>query len=149
MAVRYTDEQRAAAVATAVEHGVTAAAHAHSIPKGTISKWCKAAGVATVSSERNKAAVEAARLHWEQRRQQLADRMGDVIDKALDRVEHELVDRENGSPSKAQTAAVTLAILADKAQLLTGGATSRSEELTGQREGVLADARRRGLAVAV
>jgi hypothetical protein len=54
--------------------------------------------------------------------------MGDAAELALETAVEAL---EDGKIRDAQSAAVTMAILVDKAQLLSGGATSRSEHLSG------------------
>lgn len=123
-AVRYTDQQRTDATALATEVGVSEAARRVGVDKATISRWCKAAGVATLHTESTAAAVDAKRLAWEERRTDLAHEQGRIAAKALELTE-QCLDRRKFSDARA--AATTMAILTDKAQLLTGAATSRSE----------------------
>jgi hypothetical protein len=65
-----------------------------------------------------------ARLRWEQRRCDLANEIGLKAAQALDKVGEAL---EQGKLRDAQAGATTLGILIDKAQLLSGGSTGRSE----------------------
>lgn len=52
----------------------------------------------------------------------MADRIGEAAEKALDLV---VLSLEGGAARNAQSAAITLGTLIDKAQLLSGAATSR------------------------
>ena len=124
----YTAQQKAEALELYRTDGPTAVEHDLGIPKGTATRWAQAAGVTTVSTENTRVRVEAARVKWEERRVALAHESGSVADLALS------VARQNlaaGKARDAQSAATTYAILVDKAQLLTGAATSRTETITG------------------
>lgn len=134
---RYTEDEKAEALALYATDGPTAVQAQLGIPKQTVQQWASDAGVRTVRNEHTAAATEAARLDWQERRIALAHRMGAVAEKAL-AVAEEMLDAR--TPSKAKDAATTMAILADKAQLLTGGATSRQFS-HGVQEAVIADAR--------
>jgi hypothetical protein len=117
-------ERRARAIELAKHHGVTEAANRTGLDKSTISRWCTSAGISTVGNEQTRNATLAAAQAWETRRQELAHDIGRVAQKALRKAEN-AVDGEQASDSRAY--ATTMAILIDKAQLLTGGATTRSE----------------------
>lgn len=147
-------ELREAAIETARQQGVTAAAKAHGVGKGTISRWCSEQGVATVPNEQTAAMVEAARLKREAARETLK---GKLLDKALDmlgRMDEEHKDYrgkdadavywDKAPASACQQFATAAAILIDKSQLLDGQATHR-HDLTGKRGEVLADAHDAGL----
>ncbi len=131
---------RKAATAFAAEHGIGAAARKFGVSGGTVSKWCKADGVESLSTGKRAEAAEAAHVAWDERKTTMAHRMGGVAELALDKARAEL---EDGTPSRAKDCATTMAILVDKAQLLTGGQTARHGlEKRGE---VLHDARDAGL----
>ena len=73
---------------------------------------------------KTRAATEAARLRWEERRLELAHRVGEQAEEALRRTAKEI---KSGKAADAKNMATTLAILIDKAQLLTGSTTNRHE----------------------
>jgi transposase-like protein len=142
----YSDEERQAALDLYETDGPTAVERQLGIHKGTVTKWAKATGVETRCLETKRKSVAASRLHWEQRRADMAHQIGDVAALALERVEQalegpdidvELMIRERGpkgemvdripNPNDAKNLATTMAILVDKAQLLTGGVTGRTD----------------------
>lgn len=112
--------RRAEALEVAQTAGITAAARHIGVNPSTVSRWCHAAGIATDCNE----LAQAARLTWEKRRIDLAHEIGEAAQEALARTRGALAAHEAGD---ARAYATTMAILADKAQLLTGGATARSE----------------------
>lgn len=118
--MRYTPAQRDEAVNLAADAGLSEASRRLQISKGSLSRWCAEAGVELFQPKR----VQVAALRWEERRLDLAHEAGRVAAKALAATESYLAESR---PREAQQAATTMAILADKAQLLTGAATSRSE----------------------
>ena len=120
----YDETFRQQAVDLAVTEGTNEAARQLGIGQATVSRWVRAAGLGTFHSERTAAATEARRLEWEQRRVELAHEQGRVAAKALAKAEAAMDDDTAG---KAKDYALTMAILVDKAQLLTGAATSRTE----------------------
>jgi transposase-like protein len=123
----YTPEQRTQALELYRTDGPTTVEEQLGIPKQTVDNWAKRAGVRTVRNEKTAEAVEAARLTWEQRRLGLAHESGSVAQLALAKARENLAD---GRARDAQAAATTYAILVDKAQLLTGAATSRHETVS-------------------
>lgn len=144
----YTDEDKAAALALYAEQGPTEVERQMGIPKATVASWAKRTGTRTVCIEKARARVEAAHLAWEERRLDMADRIGTAAELALVQCENALAGIA-GSPSMrdAKDAATTMAILIDKAQLLTGAATSRQEQHVHQatRDAVIEEARARAL----
>lgn len=145
----YTDDEKAAALALYAEQGPTAVTDAMGIPKATVASWAKRTGTRTVCVEKARARVEAAHLAWEKRRLEMADRIGHAAELALVQCENAIAGDGERSPSMrdAKDAATTMAILIDKAQLLTGAATSRQEQHVHQatRDAVIEEARERAL----
>lgn len=90
----YTDEQKTAALAVYVEHGPAEAERQTSIPRRTISSWARRTGVQTEAPEKTKAAVEAAALTIEQRKQALAGRLLTEAAALLDQLHAPTVHRE-------------------------------------------------------
>jgi transposase-like protein len=122
----YPPDLRARALALYADRGGAEAARQTGIPNGTIRSWAHRDGIAAVASQKTRAATEASRLRWEERRLELAHRVGEQAEEALDRVEMEI---KSGKAADAKNMATTLAILVDKAQLLTGGSTNRREHI--------------------
>lgn len=122
-APRYDAALKAEVVALAVEVGPAEAARQHAIKPTTVRSWCSRAGVATVASETTRAATEMRMAKWEERRTAMVHEIGDIASMALARVRTEL--GEDGKLRDAKDAATTMAILVDKAQLLSGGQTAR------------------------
>lgn len=135
----YPPELRDAAIRTAAQEGVTAAAKAHGVGKATISRWCSEAGIGTVPNEQTQAATDAAALKRAALREQIGT---ELLVKALDmltRMDEEHKDYRgkdadevfwDKAPSGAcQQYATAAAILIDKSQLLSGEATSRGEHV--------------------
>ena len=142
---KYSPAQKAEAVALAAEHGI---AHAHretEIPKQTLSRWASDAGIDAGRTAREKTAraVEARVAAGEERRTTMVHEMGAVAHMALARVEH-CLEGESPDGRGAKDFALTMAILVDKAQLLSGGATNRYGT-DADRERALSEARERGL----
>lgn len=97
------------------------------VPRSTLSAWAQAAGVQVAGAEQTAAATNGARIRWAHRRAEIADRMGDLIVGLLDGIE------TTEAPRDKKDLAVTAAVLVEKAQLVSGGATSRGEVLDEQR----------------
>jgi hypothetical protein len=141
----YTADEKAAALAAYLADGAAEASRATGIPRGTIVAWASHNGDATVRNEQQLDAVACSQLAWEKRRVDLAVEIGAVAELALQRCHQSLTgdgllikaidakgqpyDRIPG-PADAKNLATTMAILVDKAQLLTGAATSRNEHAT-------------------
>lgn len=114
-------ETRARAIELAQQVGVTAAAEATGVSKGSVSMWCKEAGVQTVQSERTAKAVAAIRANAEERKARLADRLLEIAEAGTDRTLEILSEAQMRDLVGAWTRAI------HDAQLLSGGATSRPE----------------------
>lgn len=141
---RYDDATKAEAVALAVEVGKAEASRRLGINAGTIGSWMSRAGVATVAAENTRAATEVRKAKWEERRVEMVHEIGEIASMALDRVRDELGD--DGKLRDAKDAATTMAILVDKAQLLSGGHTARFGT-DAQRAEVVGEARERALSL--
>ena len=118
------------AVISHVQHNGYPATYAEwpNISPATIRSWGSRAGIATTcGNERTRAATQARKVAWEERRTQLVHRIGQVAEQALNVTEQAL---ENGETRKASDASAVVARLVDKAQLLSGAATSRHEQIT-------------------
>jgi hypothetical protein len=122
----YPPDLRTQALALYVDRGGAEAARETGVPAPTIRSWASREGVATVACQKKRAATDAARLRWEERRLELAHRVGQQAEEALGRVAKEI---KSGKAADAKNMATTLAILIDKAQLLTGGTTNRREHI--------------------
>lgn len=136
----YTAEQREEALALYREHGAAEAARRTGVTAGTIRAWASRGDVATERAEHQRAHIEAARLRWEERRTTMAHEIGETASRALD---HVTTSIDSGKARDAKDYATTMAILVDKAQLLSGGATSRFGNPE-ERRGALDEARERG-----
>ncbi|MDP1804536.1 MAG: hypothetical protein Q8K72_05170, partial [Acidimicrobiales bacterium] len=101
------------AVSLAIEAGVS---------RGTIYRWAREAG-ARLDTSRTAAATAGASARWASRRAGLADEIGEAAQKALELCSSNLDD---GAVRNAKDAALAMAILVDKAELLAGNATSRN-----------------------
>lgn len=130
---RYTDAQRAEAVELYRTAGPTAVQTQLGIHKGTVTKWAQAAGVATVSNQRNAAAVEAVKITTALRRNVVAERLWEIADVASRRELDLIGDANLHDVVGARTRAI------HDAQLLDGSATGRVD-LNQRREAVTADA---------
>jgi hypothetical protein len=104
----------------------------HGVATSTISNWAKTAGIESAGAEQVAAAVAATKVAWTQRRGELVDALGEAA--------AELLEKARRAPARdAQALMTAVAIGVDKAQLLSGGATSRHEQMD-------ADARRERVA---
>lgn len=94
----------------------------------TLYRWAKKDGVDlsarhSATPEKTAPAIEGARQAWAGRKATMADEIGEAAQKALAVCAY-MLDAED--VRKAKDAALTLAILVDKAQLLSGAETSRN-----------------------
>jgi hypothetical protein len=119
---KWTDAQRDEALAIYRVDGPSEAARRTGIPRPTITSWACRNGEASLMRENLMANVLAQQLRWAERRESMVHEMGDVAQKALTKA-GEAIDADKLRDAK--DAATTMAILVDKAQLLSGGATSR------------------------
>lgn len=91
------------------------------VPKQTLSRWAKTAGINADLAARTEAAAASTKLAWAQRRALLVDELGNATVQLLEKT----LAAEDGRDARGW--ATALAILVDKAQLLSGAATSRHE----------------------
>lgn len=125
---KWPDETREQALALLREGvGTNEVARRTGVAPATISGWAKDVGIASASAAQTAAANEATRLGWAQRRATLADEIGEGLPKLLTKC----LDADNGSDARGF--AIAFGTLLDKAQLVTGGVTSRHEQLDAQR----------------
>jgi transposase-like protein len=124
---KYTDQQRDQALAAYIEHGACEAARRTGIPQVTISTWARRGGVQSSAPAKIEAAVKAGAMKWAQRRVTLADKLGQVSEVLADAAQKAA---DAGDGRNAQALMTGAAIGVDKAELLTGRATSRSVTYT-------------------
>lgn len=86
-AAKYTEAQRAEALALYETDGPTAVTARFGIPKTTVASWAKNAGVRTVRTEATRAAVEAKVVDGKLRRQNIVHRLYGQAEKILDDLE--------------------------------------------------------------
>ena len=122
--VAYTDDERQAALDAYLAEGASAASRTTGVPARTIRYWARNAGLTTARRENLQQAAIDGLARWEERRVALANEMGEVADKAV-LVAATMLEADD--TKRAKEAALTAAILTDKAQLLTGAATARIE----------------------
>jgi len=152
---RYTPETRAACLDLYTREGADAASAAFGVPARTIRTWAANAGVTTEVETKAVEAREAKRLSIEQRKLDLADMFLDAAVDELTRrtasfTESKIVTIAGTATSpgswdvataerepyavERKAMVTTAAIAADKALLLTGGATSRIDVRQADRE---------------
>jgi transposase-like protein len=130
---RYTEAEKGEAVAHCLQHGMKDAHDTLGIPKPTLSSWMtedERAEMAERFTSKTSAATAAAAQTWADRRPGLTDQLGEIAQLAMDKAV-ELI--RLGKTADAQKAMVTAAIGIDKAQLLSGHATSRTETIAPDR----------------
>lgn len=119
----YTPEQKAAALELLAQVGKAEAARRTGIPAGTIAAWGSRMGVAAPTPEAMRPQVEARQLAWAERKAAIASRFGELADLAVTELAERIRNKTIGD--RELISAVT--VLVDRAQLLTGEATSRTE----------------------
>lgn len=136
----YTDLQRQDAVGLYERDGLAEAARATSVPKSTIRGWAAAAGVRTCGSEQTRAANEVRALGMEERRQNIAEALFTEVERSLADLDGPVAVYSMGrdglgtgtaprpNPKDRQARVVAVAVLLDKALLLTGQATERVDD---------------------
>lgn len=128
MAAKMPDEARERALRMLGEHRpYREIAEACGIGLATIARLAKQAGIEAPGVEQTSAAVEATKVKWLQRKADLVDDAGTQAALALQKIAEASEGRD------AKDWAVTFAVLVDKAQLLSGGVTSRHEQLDAAR----------------
>lgn len=135
---RYSPEQKAEALELLATVGKAEAARRTGIPPGTIASWGSRNGVRAVDDER----VHAARQAWAERRAVLADTLGEVADQATAKLKQMIVADEVSAAELVRA----IAVVVDRAQLLSGDVTERTEQLGGG-EGTAGERRHRATGV--
>lgn len=122
---KHPPERRAEALRLLAEVGLAEASRRCGIAPGTIASWGHRNGVHAPSVANMEAIHERKQIAWAERKLVLGQKLGELASKAALRIEQRLdADRDVRS---ARDLAATMAVLVDKAQLLTGGVTSRAE----------------------
>jgi transposase-like protein len=108
----YTPEQRAEALQLVAEVGAAEVGRRLDIPGATIRAWARKAGMAASApvSEPTRAATDAARRSYAERRTEIARETGAVASDLLDRI------RSAGKPSDVRALASGFGTLIDKAR---------------------------------
>lgn len=150
MARTYTDTERSDAVALYVEHGLAEAHRRTDVPKPTLRSWATKAGLdiselSARTAHKTAAASEATRRRWETLRTTMADRSGDLAARVLDLVAEHLDQLTPETAADVKNLATAAGILIDKAQLLDGHATSRTEATISDQRAVVTAAEDQGL----
>lgn len=131
---RYSQEQKAEALQLLASLGPHEASRLTRIPVGTIGSWGHRAGVkapdnpAFPLANRSKA-VAAKQVAFAERRADLGNRIGEIAAKIADRIDEELEAGARRDYQAIRNLSGSLSVLVDKAQLLSGGATTRTEHL--------------------
>lgn len=126
---RIPDETRAA-IAADIRAGkpYREIADTHGVSMGSVANIADEHGITPPGAEQVEAAANASKLKWAQRREALVDELGEVAAELLQKA------RTAAAARDAQAYATSVAILVDKAQLVSGGVTSRHEQLGLERQ---------------
>lgn len=120
MTRRYTDAEKADALERYVEHGPSEAARQTGIPKGTVGRWAREAGLdGTLRAQKTQAATDARHRDWVLQRLEEANAAGETAAKAREAI----VKALEAGEIKGRDLATVYGVLIDKAQLLSGEAT--------------------------
>jgi len=125
---RWPDEVRSEALVLYAEEGVHVAHDRTGVPVNTIRSWAKRASAFV--EERTGVEVvpqSSSGVPWSERREVVVDQIGGLVALAISKTREAF---EAGRLRDAKDGTISLAVLIDKAQLLTGSATSRSESLS-------------------
>lgn len=125
MARRYTDEERALCRAVYEARGAKEAAGECGIKLNTVRGWVSRYGWRVSTNRRDELRENAgnAAIEWNARRTALANELGGAAERTLQVITNAL---EAGTVTTDQ-AIRAIAVLIDKAQLLSGGATTRPD----------------------
>lgn len=135
-ASRYTAEQKSEALDMSRSLGDAEAGRRTGIPSATISSWRRREGILTghVVPPGLAYAHEVAQVSAETRRLELADKMAGRANAILERMDEVLAkscEAEVVTAADVKHLASAVAVLVEKVQLLTGEATSRTDDLAG------------------
>ncbi len=141
----YSDEQRALILKLYKEHGagktgrVLMSEYKMDVPIASITAMARRAGIQSDAPAQMKSAVEAAKLTAEQRNLRIADGLRDQAERLLERFRETEIDHKGVQATKveydeitfqsAQKNAKAITDLLTTAQLLSGGATNRTENV--------------------
>lgn len=122
----WSPEQRTEALELYTDHGPAEASRRTGIPAKTIASWARRSGVQTEAPAKTAAAVEARKQQWAELRATVANQAGGTAQRILALVTDALDsgDLEVRTIGQAKDAALTMAILVDKAQVLGGEAST-------------------------
>lgn len=150
--MQWTESQKTEAIQLVAEFGLAHAWRETGIPKPTLVRWCKDAGVERFHPEQTRTAIDALQARAEMLRESL--RLG-LLEKAEDLLERmdaphtEFKGKDSDevtypiAPASAvQNYATSAAILIDKHLLMSGEATGRTESVS-LSHGLDPDAQRR------
>lgn len=124
----WTEQQKADAVALAVQVGPTEAGERLGIPKSSIYRWMtpdERDQWREHSRAKTRLAHEGTARKWAELRSAMVDDTGDVARRILEVLRDSVEFIDVSTARDAKDLATAMAILVDKAQLLGGDATSR------------------------
>jgi len=146
---QWTQAQREQALALVAEVGSHETARRLGIPVGTVASWAKRNGVTSPNPELRAGGIRSASLAWEERRLRLKDKLGDAAERFVDLATSDrvLTDVRGravvGGANDSKNYMIAASISVDKAQLLAGAATTRTEATQVNRDELLDQARQR------
>lgn len=120
----YSDERRSEVIALSCELGVTSTVAQTGVSRRTIYRWRKEADLGTVPPEKVLAALQSRRDTWLLRKSIEAVEAGADAEAVREQMVHFALE---GQTLDAMRLVNVYGTLIDKAQLLTGGPTSRDE----------------------
>lgn len=128
----YTDDQKAEALALHLEHGTAEASRRTGIPSRTIIRWAGETGqTAQANAEKTQAAraqgAQQVSAMWADYRSREAAAAGGAAANARRAIHAAIEDGGTNYARDAKDLAVVYGILIDKAELLSGNATTRIE----------------------
>lgn len=125
---RYTDAEKAEALALYATDGPTAVQREFGIPKGTVTKWAKGNGIETVAVQNTQAATIAIQVDHEARRAALAEKLLQIAEAGAAQELRLISESRLRDVVGSRTRAV------HDLQLLRGEATARTEHTDARAE---------------
>ena len=135
---RYTDEQRAEALALYIDHGAAQTSRQLDIPARTIRRWANDAGLAAARDKTLTEATAKLQANAERMRAEVRVRLMEIVLDAFDRMTQEHVDYrgkdavrvtwEQAPSGDMKNYMTTAAIALDKYRLEMGESTDRVEQ---------------------
>jgi len=135
----YSQQEREDALALCADMPLGQAARQTGIPKSTLGTWCRRAGVRTFAVQQTREANEAREVGLEERRQNIAETLYAEVERSLAGLDGPVPvyaftrdglgtgTAPQPNPKDRQARVVAVAVLLDKALLLTGQATERHD----------------------